>query len=1003
MATISVSGSSSIVSGKTLSATVTYTVSSSDTVTTLALSTGEWVGTGASGTVFEVSLNFPNQPERMATQHAGYGYPTGSVALVTQRTCARSTSAQSYTLTLKLWERNPSTNVDTLKGTKTATITVPALASYTIKYNANGHGTAPGNQTKYHGINLALRSAITATGYSFARWNTNSSDTGTAYNAGDYYTANAAATLYAIWDRTVTYNANGGTGAPSSQTARVSTPIIITSSTPTRDGYKFVGWNTSSDGSGTSYSASQSYATGNPNITLYAQWEPSISSVSIGSINAIRTENNTAQNPVECDEGTYAYIKIPYTVSGAASADVSMSMTVSADSGTTPTITLVSSTATKTAGNTLSGTFIARAGVCNVDVRYTFTVLINALYPSNSGQNPTQTSVTGTKTFVLPTAYFTFDVKAGGHGVHFGGSAIEDGFHVSMPSYFNDLTTFYKTAKRVLYNIYPNVVPSSNTYTSAYTILHADNTELGGIYGMKDTDNVLGVQLEVARTVDSTRYINNIRLWIDDEGKKSVTVSSPAAWRTALGTDDVYVNKSGDTMTGNLTINRSSGGGGITSKRSNITADETAIESNSIMGYRRTADKEDYTCFYSETVKTAAGGIYQSYVVRQYVTGTEYTHGFYLRLAADGTRTVTFTNDDSRDAWANGLNVVKKAGDTMTGSLEFKSSNINRTTPSSSTAANAYMRLLNNNSDLVGWVRNTMSADAYCTLDLYCKYPNVDKYASLRLGTKSDGTQWVGVSNSAAWRTAIGAVSKGGDTVSGTITVSINGSAQFYGKHTGVNMKASNNGVSSNTWWGLGLYDNNGYIASAYYGYAGTDGKAGAAICAYNRTTSGDQAGSAAIYVYVDKSGTASYSVTNPAAFRTAIACAASSHTHAASAITSGSLAIARGGTGTTHGIAWTQIAQVQGTNSATYSLSGYTECMLMIWKGTEYLSTITFPSNSIGSTQYEMYTGGWGNNSTTSNRMGVAKVSNAKLTGVAVRTNNTDVTSSAYFRLYAR
>ena len=101
--------------------------------------------------------------------------------------------------------------------------------------------------------------------------------------------------------------------------------------------------------------------------------------------------------------------------------------------------------------------------------------------------------------------------------------------------------------------------------------------------------------------------------------------------------------------------------------------------------------------------------------------------------------------------------------------------------------------------------------------------------------------------------------------------------------------------------------------------------------------------------------------------------------------------------------IGWTEIAQVKGANSATYSWSGYTECLLMIWHGTNYLGTAVFPTIAIGSTQYEIYIGGWGNHNTGSNRAGCAKVSNTKLTGVMVRVDNSDVTSSSYFKLYAR
>lgn len=71
---------------------------------------------------------------------------------------------------------------------------------------------------------------------------------------------------------TVSYNANGGSGAPSSQTKTYGTNLTLSKTIPTRDGYKFVSWNTKSDGSGTSYAPGETY-TSNAALTLYAIWK----------------------------------------------------------------------------------------------------------------------------------------------------------------------------------------------------------------------------------------------------------------------------------------------------------------------------------------------------------------------------------------------------------------------------------------------------------------------------------------------------------------------------------------------------------------------------------------------------------------------------------------------------------------------------------------------------------------------------------------------------------
>ena len=119
-------------------------------------------------------------------------------------------------------------------------------ASYKVAYNANGGTGAPASQTKYYGtaINLSATKP-TRTGYTFAKWTTAANGTGTSYAPGASYTANAAATLYAQWTAnkyTVSYDANGGTGAPAAQTKTYGQPMTITSTEPTRARYRVVVW-----------------------------------------------------------------------------------------------------------------------------------------------------------------------------------------------------------------------------------------------------------------------------------------------------------------------------------------------------------------------------------------------------------------------------------------------------------------------------------------------------------------------------------------------------------------------------------------------------------------------------------------------------------------------------------------------------------------------------------------------------------------------------------------
>jgi len=128
-------------------------------------------------------------------------------------------------------------------------------------------------------------------GYQWSKWTGTYTSTTKAYSfdmpdSDVSMTANATIITYPI-----SYNANGGGGAPSGQTKTYGTALTLTSATPsTAKQYTmtfdsnggsavsaitrkctFNKWNTASDGSGTSYSPGGSY-TANASATLYAQW-----------------------------------------------------------------------------------------------------------------------------------------------------------------------------------------------------------------------------------------------------------------------------------------------------------------------------------------------------------------------------------------------------------------------------------------------------------------------------------------------------------------------------------------------------------------------------------------------------------------------------------------------------------------------------------------------------------------------------------------------------------
>ncbi len=152
--------------------------------------------------------------------------------------------------------------------------------SFTIAYDANGGTDAPSAQTKMLGTALTLSTAEpTRTGYRFLGWSTDKMAVSPSYSAGGSYSADAGATLYAVWQAntyTVVYNANGGSGSTSSSSHTYGIAKALTANAFTRAGYSFLGWAASSNAASATYTDQQSVSnlTAEPDgtVTLYAVW-----------------------------------------------------------------------------------------------------------------------------------------------------------------------------------------------------------------------------------------------------------------------------------------------------------------------------------------------------------------------------------------------------------------------------------------------------------------------------------------------------------------------------------------------------------------------------------------------------------------------------------------------------------------------------------------------------------------------------------------------------------
>ena len=316
--------------------------------------------------------------ERVYTLTLSYDANSGSGAPSAQT--ATSTSAYyKFTVsntvpsrtgyTFKGWSTSSSATSASYSGGSTITISsnttlyaVWQIITYTVSYNANGGSGAPSAQTKTYGVDLTLSSTKPSrTGYTFLGWSTSSTATSATYASGGKYTANADATLYAVWQKityTVSYNANGGSGAPSAQTKTYGVDLTLSSTIPTRSGYDFLGWATSASATSAAYSAGGKY-TANAAVTLYAVWSASTSTISAnnGTIGSALTITIGRQSTNYTDTITYNFGSATGTIaSGSTASSVSwtppMSIAAQAPNGTSVAGTLTTTTYN---GSTLVG------------------------------------------------------------------------------------------------------------------------------------------------------------------------------------------------------------------------------------------------------------------------------------------------------------------------------------------------------------------------------------------------------------------------------------------------------------------------------------------------------------------------------------------------------------------------------------------------------------------------------------------------------------------------
>ena len=164
---------------------------------------------------------------------------------------------------------------------------------FTLHYDANGGSGAPSDAT-YTSASSTYTAQVssvkpTKAGHTFLGWSKSSTAATATYQSGANITLSpGTTTLYAVWQEVkqdwfayLYYNANGGSGAPSTQSDSInaaspsgSKTFTISSAKPTKSGFDFKGWSEDSAATTPSYQPGGTISVPYDSTkTLYAVWQ----------------------------------------------------------------------------------------------------------------------------------------------------------------------------------------------------------------------------------------------------------------------------------------------------------------------------------------------------------------------------------------------------------------------------------------------------------------------------------------------------------------------------------------------------------------------------------------------------------------------------------------------------------------------------------------------------------------------------------------------------------
>lgn len=202
---------------------------------------------------------------------------------------------------------------------------------YSAVFDANGgEGDMQSQDFVYDEPQSLLANSFTRAGYTFAGWTLTPTWTGKLYTDGESVQGLSAisggrVTLYAQWtpdEYFVSFNSNGASGFMLDQAMFVDISSPLSANEFTNVGFRFAGWNTKHDGSGTTFANEEAVtniyegsSTASP--ILYAQWVRAVYTVSFDANGGLGTmSDEEVWSGIAYPLSSCAFLRDGYTFAG---------------------------------------------------------------------------------------------------------------------------------------------------------------------------------------------------------------------------------------------------------------------------------------------------------------------------------------------------------------------------------------------------------------------------------------------------------------------------------------------------------------------------------------------------------------------------------------------------------------------------------------------------------------------------------------------------------------